>query len=125
MNKEAVLLYVEDNESIREEMLEILKLKFENIYVASNGRDGLELYKKYNPDLVISDVQMPLMDGVKMSQEIRTLNPHAKIILTTAFNETEFISKAKTLGIQEYVSKPLNIIKLFESIEKYLSKDSK
>ena len=121
MNKEATLLYVEDDDQIREVMIEILELYFKNIYVAPNGKDGLELYKKHQPDLVISDVQMPLMDGVEMSKEIKSLNPQAKIILITAFNESDFISKAKELGVKNYISTPIDISILLETIEKYLT----
>ena len=124
MNKEKILLYVEDEASIREEMIEILELKFENILVAKNGQDGLEIYKKQNPDLVISDLQMPIMNGVEMSKEIKLLNPQAKIILTTAFNEPSFISTSNEVGIDEYVSKPVEITKLFKAIEKCLNEGS-
>ena len=125
MNQEKILLYVEDEADIREEMVEILGLKFENILVGKNGQDGLEIYEKQNPDLVISDVQMPIMDGIEMSKEIKLLNPQAKIILTTAFNEKSFISSADEIGINEYVNKPVEITKLFQAIEKCLSEGSK
>lgn len=124
MNKEKILLYVEDEASIREEMIEILELRFENILVAKNGQDGLEIYKKQNPDLVISDVQMPIMNGIEMSKEIKFLNPQAKIILTTAFNEPSFVSTSNEIGIDEYVSKPVEITKLFKAIEKCLNEGS-
>ena len=76
------------------------------------------MYKKYKPNLVISDIQIPLMDGIRMSKEIVTLNSDAKIILITAFNEKSFVDDAKEIGIQEYVNKPVKINKLFESIER-------
>ena len=118
IDKQSTLLYVEDEENIIEEMVEILELDFENIYVATNGKEGLEMYKKYKPNVVISDVQMPLMDGLEMSKEILKIDSNAKIILTTAFNENEFIQKMKDIGVKDYVNKPVDIDKLFESIHR-------
>lgn len=118
MSKELCILYIEDEESIREEMIEILEFEFENIVSAKNGQEGLELYKEHMPDLVISDVQMPLVDGLEMSEKILLLNKNAKIILTTAFNEDDFVQKAKKIGIEEYINKPININELFEAINR-------
>lgn len=112
-----IILYVEDEDVIRREMIEILSLDFENIYVAKNGKEGLEMYKKYNPDLVISDVKMPIMNGIEMTEKIMSINPDMKIILTTAFNEDAFIQKAKKIGIEHFINKPVNIDILFNSIE--------
>lgn len=121
MNDDLVLLYVEDEASIREEMIDILELDFEHIHVATNGQEGLEMFQKFHPDLIISDIQMPLMDGITMSQEILSIDPEAKIILTTAFNEQGYLEKAKEAGIKGYVNKPLNINELFEQIEAVLA----
>lgn len=118
MNQELAILYVEDEESIREEMVEILELDFENIFVAKNGQEGFEMYTKYLPDLIITDIQMPLIDGITMSKKILSQNPEAKIIMITAFNEDSFMNEAKSIGIQEYVNKPIDINKLFESIDR-------
>lgn len=118
MREKLILLYVEDEENIREEMVEILELDFENIYVAKNGQEGLAMYKEYKPDLIISDVQMPFLDGITMSKEILALDSSVKIILTTAFNENTFTDDAKEIGIQEYINKPVDLNKLFESINR-------
>lgn len=117
MNAELKLLYVEDEENIQEEMLEILELYFNNIYIAKNGQEGLNIYQKYKPDLVISDIKMPIMDGICMSKEILNLNKKAKIILTTAFTEQDYLQQAEEIGITSYVTKPINIKLLFEKIE--------
>jgi len=117
MNKNLSLLYVEDEENIREEMIEILGLDFEKIYSASNGKEGLELYFQHRPDVIISDIQMPVMDGISMSKEILSNNKDAKIILTTAFNEKTYIDEAMALGIHGYINKPIHIDELFKKIE--------
>ncbi|PHR55024.1 MAG: hypothetical protein COA44_11770 [Arcobacter sp.] len=117
MNKKVTILYVEDEESIREEMIEILELDFNTIYVAKNGQEGLELYQEHNPSIIISDIQMPLMDGITMSKKILELNKNAKIILTTAFNEKGYLDEATSIGIIDYIKKPIDINELFKKIE--------
>lgn len=117
MTENLILLYVEDDASIREEMMEILELDFEHFHVATNGQEGLQIYKEVQPDIVISDIQMPIMDGISMSKEILTADPGAKIILTTAFNEKGYLEKAKEIGVIDYVNKPVDINELFEKIE--------
>lgn len=121
MNDALTLLYVEDEASIREEMIEILELDFENIHVAKNGQEGLEMFQQFLPDIVISDIQMPLMDGITMSQKILSIDSKAKIILTTAFNEQGFLDKAKEAGIKSYINKPVNVSELFETIESLIA----
>jgi len=118
MSNNIVILYVEDDQSVREEMLEILELEFDNIHAAKNGEEGLEMYKKLNPDIVVSDVNMPIMDGMTMSREIFSLKADAKILLITARDEDSFIAEMKELGIQECLHKPININDLFTTIDK-------
>ncbi len=121
MSENLILLYVEDDASIREEMIEILELDFEHFHVAVNGEEGLKMYKEFKPDIVISDIQMPIMDGISMSKEILSINPDAKIILTTAFNEAGYLEQAKNIGVSDYVNKPVNITELFEKLDAVLS----
>lgn len=115
------ILYVEDEESIRNELLEILELDFENILIAADGEEGLALYKTHRPDLVISDIQMPKMDGLQMSREILNINKDAKIILTTAFNEGRYTQEADTLKVIAYVTKPIDVKELYTAIETALT----
>jgi len=65
------VLYVEDNEDIREELAETLEFDVKELFIAENGEEGLEKFKKYKPDIVITDIKMPKMDGLKMSVEIK------------------------------------------------------
>ena len=114
------LLYVEDEQTIRDEMVEILGLDFEHIYTAKNGKEGLQVYHEIKPDLVITDIQIPVMDGISMSEEILATDPDVKIILTTAFNEDGYLDKAREIGITNYINKPVNLSELFNSIESIL-----
>lgn len=114
--KKISLLYVEDDEDIRDELVDFLELYFESLYVAKNGEEGLALFHQNKPDIVVSDIQMPLMDGLTMCEEIRKVNTDVPLIITTAFNEPSFLIKSIDLGVDRYVTKPINITKLEKSL---------
>ncbi len=112
------VLYVEDEPVIRESLLRSLKRRVKTVYVACNGEEGLNLFKTQKPDIVISDIRMPLMDGLQMSREIKTLSPQTPIIITTAFNDEEFFITSIDVGIDTYVKKPIDLKRLTSAIEK-------
>jgi len=118
--KDLTLLYVEDNEDTRESTIIILNHLFDNVIVAIDGEDGLLKYTQ-NPkiDLIISDICMPKMDGLDMSREIKKINKNQSIIILTAIVEIQVIKDAIDIGIDSFISKPLeNIEVLFDKIEK-------
>lgn len=112
------LLYVEDDIHTREELSSILSYHIDNLYVAENGEEGLKLFEEKKPDLVLTDIKMPLLDGIAMSKKIRELDSNAKIILLTAFNEPNYLVEAIKMHIDSYITKPVNIQELLENIEK-------
>jgi len=116
--KEITLLYVEDEAIIRDELIEILKEEVAELYIAKNGQEGLELYQNHKIDLVITDIRMPVMDGLKMSDAILQSNPNMPIIISSAFNETEYLMQSIKLGIHYYLIKPINLKELFSTLEK-------
>lgn len=103
-----ILLYVEDDEQIRNQFAEIFQRRFGYVHLAENGQQGLQLFSQLQPDLVISDINMPVMDGLTMVEHIRELNPEQMIILITAFSEQERLLRAIELGINRYILKPVN-----------------
>lgn len=106
------LLYVEDNEGLRKKAGRLFKSFFGEVTLASDGKEGLELFKETNPDVIITDIQMPNMDGLEMSIEIKKINPHAKIIVTSAYNDVEYLHQAIDIGVYKYVVKPMPINEL-------------
>ncbi|ACM92872.1 ggdef domain protein [Nautilia profundicola AmH] len=114
--KKLTCLYVEDDENIRESFLIILNKIFKEVFVAKNGKEGLELFKKHSPDIILSDIKMPIMDGLEMSKEIKALDPDAYIILLTAFTDIEFLKKAIDLGVEGYITKPVDKKKLYHKL---------
>jgi diguanylate cyclase (GGDEF)-like protein len=114
--KKLTCLYVEDDESVRESFLIILNKIFKEVYVAKNGKEGLDLYKKTRPDIILSDIKMPQMNGLEMSKEIKNINPDAYIILLTAFTDIEFLKQAIDLGVEGYITKPVDKKKLYQKL---------
>ena len=118
-----ILLYAEDDGSTREVVQLMLNRRFPGmvIHAADNGRKGLDLYHDVCPDIVLADMKMPVMDGITMAQEIRKHDQRTRIIITTANTDTNRILEAIDVGINNYVLKPINQVKLFASIEQCIS----
>ena len=114
------LLYVEDNPEISEEIVFFLEPLVKELYVAYNGEEGLELYKEHKPDLVVTDIQMPIMNGIKMIQKIHEIDEHLPVIITTAFNESGYLLEAINQQVDAYLLKPLELKKLIHSIKKVI-----
>ena len=86
--KDIQLLYVEDDDNIRKVYERYLKRKVKNLLVAVDGQEGLDMYLKYKPDVILTDIKMPIMNGLEMSKKIRDLDNTIPIIVTTAHTET-------------------------------------
>jgi PAS domain S-box-containing protein len=123
--KEAVLqlktitvLYVEDELSAREEIAYFLESKVQKLYQAKDGAEGLALFEKHQDeiDIVITDIQMPNMNGLEMAGNIKELSIDMPIIVTSAFNDSEYLFKAIEIGISHYVTKPVDLIQLIQKI---------
>jgi diguanylate cyclase (GGDEF)-like protein len=120
MFEDIILLYVEDDKDISEEIVFFLKKRVKKLLLAEDGKRGLELFIQYKPDIIISDIEMPKMDGLTMSQKIRALNSEVPIIITSAYNDTDFLERAIELGISGYLTKPINLEKMVDTLEKSL-----
>jgi len=112
------ILYVEDEQVTRSAVARMLKRRVLTVYEAENGREGLDLYKQYRPDIVISDIRMPVLDGMEMSKEIKSLDKNSKIILTTAHSDASILLNSIEVGIDKYIMKPLDMASLFSSVER-------
>jgi len=116
--KNISVLYVEDHEDIRKEIVSTLENKVKKLFVASDGEEGLLLYKKHKPDVIITDINMPKMTGIEMAKEIRELNDEVSIIVISAYNDSSFLSQAIDFGVNNFLVKPLDLIKLFKNLGK-------
>ncbi len=115
--KNFTVLCVEDELDVREELAQFLNRRVKKLYLGSNGEEGLALFKEHCPDIVITDILMPVMNGLDMTKAIKRLNPDVPIILTTAFNDPDFILRAIEIGVSKYVLKPIEIRPFLESIK--------
>ena len=114
------VLLVEDFEPLRREMLEVLEDLFKTVISASDGKEALTLYKNAfdtNPeaiDLVISDIQMPNMDGVVLTRKIRELNANQPIIILSAYTDSTYLLELINMGISKFLTKPIQQNELFD-----------
>ena len=114
---EISILYVEDQDDVRLFLSKILSRHYTNVFLAENGKEGLEFYIDNKPDIIISDIKMPVMDGLSMSARIKEIDPAAKIILTTAHSDMEYFLHSIDIGINQYILKPIDRDKLFTAID--------
>ncbi len=110
------LLYVEDDPATREELTQILEVWLGSVRVAGNGQEGLEAYRAQRPDIVLTDIQMPILNGLSMSAEIRRLVPDQPIVVLSAYNDMEFLFRAIDIGITNYITKPVSVERLLSKL---------
>jgi two-component system, OmpR family, response regulator VanR len=105
--KNIKILYVEDDEIARENGIEYLENYFELIYDASDAIKALQLYEKYKPDIIITDIQMPKLNGLEFVKRIRQKDKKTQIIIITAFCDKDYLMKAIELQLVKYLVKPV------------------
>ncbi len=118
------ILYVEDEDVVRDLTINILSKFVKNVVQACNGLEGLELFKKHNVDnnsdfkidVVVTDINMPKMNGLDMIAEIEKLDTAIPTVITTAHNDAEFLKRAINQRVRGYVTKPLKMDKLIDTI---------
>lgn len=115
---ELTVLYVEDDEDMSEQVAHFLRKKCAHVLQAANGREALELYREKRPDMVVSDVMMPEMDGLELAEIIKQRDPAMPVILTTAFNDSAYLHRAIDIGVDNYVLKPVDLEKLHAAMLK-------
>ena len=120
MSKNITILYVEDEEIIRENTARPLSYLCDKLIVAKDGQEGLALYKQHNPDIVVSDIKMPNMNGIDMTKAIKDINEDQHIIFTTAHSENSFFMEAIELQVDGYILKPIDYDLLENKINKII-----
>jgi len=117
--KNLSILVVEDSKTQRIFLAEYLKQYTKKIYVASNGKEGLDIFNIYRPDIILTDAIMPVMDGIELAKEIKQVSNSTPVLLITSL-DSSIISKAIEVGIDEYIPKPIDT----KMLSKMLSKTS-
>jgi YesN/AraC family two-component response regulator len=110
------LLYVEDNLTLCKNMSNLLSRISDNVIVANDGEEGYKKYIEFHPKIVITDINMPKMNGFEMIKKIKALEPECKIIIMSAYDEKEYLYNAINLGVFRYISKPAKVPELIDAI---------
>ena len=103
------LLIVEDEDIIRKGLivtLRKLEMDFEHIYEAGDGEEGLRLCREYTPDIIMTDIKMPLMDGLAFIRESQKLLPEGQFIILSGYSDFEYARTALKYGVKDYLLKP-------------------
>ena len=108
LNNKLSVLYVEDDAVARENGIEYLENFFNIVYDAPDAIMALELYHKYNPSIIITDIQMPRLNGLEFVEQIRQKDQKTQIIITTAFSDKKYLLKAIELKLVKYLIKPIS-----------------
>jgi len=116
--KQLNVLYIEDELDLQEVTCSFLVDFIGNIVVANNGEDALSKFEDNKFDLIITDINMPKLNGVDMMRQMRQIQPNLKIIVTTAYNHEEKLKELSDAGMNEYIMKPIDFTKLVETILK-------
>ena len=117
MKNSISILYVEDEESIRDGLEPVLKYLSDQLYVAKDGEEGLAKYNTYKPDIIISDIKMPKMSGIDMVKNIRKIDKKQHIVFTTAHSENRHFIEAINLHVDGYILKPIDLDILEDKIK--------
>lgn len=119
--KKAKILYIDDEDFIRSNVIEYLAFYCDNVYEAKNGIEGYEIYEKIKPDIIITDIKMPKLNGLELIEKIRIKDKITNIIIVTAFLDTNYLLKAVELGLIKYIIKPITEDKIIPALKSCLS----
>ncbi|HAT4365169.1 TPA: response regulator [Clostridium perfringens] len=118
------IMVADDEQLERSVLTAILKknVRVKEIIEAKNGKEALELNRELNPDIIIMDIKMPGINGIKALELIKNENPNKEIIMLTAYDDFEFIHKVLVLGGSDYIIKPIKPDKIMGIIDNIIDK---
>ncbi|MDR2080654.1 MAG: response regulator transcription factor [Campylobacteraceae bacterium] len=126
MLKKLSVLYVEDEADIRRSLTNAVQSEFKVFLTAGDGNEGIKKFKKYKPDIVITDLLMPVKDGLSLTRDIKSISKDTLVIVLSAFSEKEKLLGAIDAGVDKYLIKPIypdELLPLVEELarQKFLS----
>lgn len=120
--KHLSVLLIEDDTLILEESRRTLEIFFSKVYATSDGQKGLELYKTYKPNIILSDIVMPKLSGLELAKAIRKEDYKTPIVFLTAHSDRETLLSSINLGLGAYLVKPFSLEELLEACYKSLAR---
>jgi len=120
--KDLTLLYVEDDESSRIQTLDILKLFFQDILVAVNGKEACYKFDNYKIDFIMTDINMPKINGLEFIHHVRETNKEVPVFILSAHSDTSFFLESISLGVDGYLIKPLDSFQFVDQVKKIVHK---
>jgi DNA-binding response OmpR family regulator len=118
--KSVPILCIEDEDGLREMIVQTLHYYFDRVHEASNGEEGYDLYQLHKPKIILCDIQMPKLNGIDLVKKIRKNDDETTIIMLTAYSSESYLLELINAGVDYYILKPLNLKKLDEALLKYV-----
>ena len=116
--KNFTILYVEDDDMVRKNAVEYLNRISKEVYEAKDGKEAIRVYKEQKPDIIITDISMPKLNGLDMASYIRSQDKNVQIIVATAHSDTEYLMQAVELQLVKYIIKPISKEKLTDALKR-------
>jgi len=118
MNK---ILIIDDEPGIRDLLDTLLRRKGYDVVVAGNGPEGLKVFRRERPNVVVLDLKMPGMDGLTVLQQVRSLTPRQPVVILTGAGTPEIEQQLRALGVTEFVEKEFSLHRLGDSLKRLLT----
>lgn len=115
------ILYAEDEEGIRENIADSLGYYVKEVFQASNGAEAFDIYEEKKPDIILSDIHMPILNGIDFVKKVRLTNRTIPIVMITAHTDKEYLLEAVELHMEKYIVKPIELEELLDVLEKCIS----
>ena len=121
MTDQLTLLYIEDDAEILENVSFLLSRYVKEVYTAMDGEEALKVYEEKQPDIIVSDINIPKMNGLEVASKIRKTNKEIPIVISSAHDEDHQLKLAAEIGVSTYVKKPFTLHQLKDAIQKAIS----
>ncbi len=123
--KKLSILYIEDDIEVKKDIIELLKVMFKIVYQADNGLDGFDIYNEKSPDIILTDIDMPKMNGIDFIKEVRKNDNNTQIIIISSYDDKKYLYEAVKLKLEDYILKPFSYKKFLNALENVIQKLSK
>ena len=119
MNNISILI-VEDEIELKDQLVEYFEIYFNKVYEATDGLEAYNIYNKYKPNIIFTDINMPKLNGLEFIKRVRVVDTKTPIVILTAHTDTSYLLNAIELNLVSYLLKPIEASKLKETVEKIM-----